>query len=172
MSGTENRILPSIAPSKRFDERYSFHNPEKYATQIGLKDIDFDIYPIRREIAGCKLPILTVDLAEQALADHILFPIRMVEFDNTEHNVLAFDPRPIGYSGFMNCVTHSIIMTNHGLFEVGRYPAMNPDYTKRRWQWFIHRRLATIANVNELCEDRSQSVGEFMRDTFLAFTDQ
>lgn len=172
MSGIENRIEILSASIKQFDERLTAQNREKYAFQVGLRDVDFDIDPRRQAIFGFQFPALTIQLAEQALIQRILIPTQLLEFDDTEHNVLVFDPRPVGYSGFMNCVTHSITMTNLGLFEVGRYPAMNMDGANRHWQWFLHRRLATVDNVNEWCEDRSQSTEEFMRDAFQALTGQ
>jgi hypothetical protein len=157
---------------RQFDEQLTAQNQEKYTVQVGLRDVDFDIDPRRQQLFGFCFPVLTIPLAEQALTQRILIPTRYMEYDNTEHNVLIFDPRPVGYSGFMNCVTHSITMTNHGLFEVGRYPAMKVDGGNRHWQWFFHRRLATVDNVNEWCEDRAQSMEDFMRDAYQAMTGQ
>lgn len=54
-----------------------------------------------------------------------------------------FDPEPVGFSGFMRCATHSLALTDQGLFEVGRFQAMSLINQNRYWQWFLHRRLAT-----------------------------
>ena len=119
----------------------------KYAFQVGLKDLDFEMDDERAESLGISIPFLSIDQAEQALRDRIVHPTILVEDDDTAHQVLAFDPRPVGYSGFMGCVTHSLAVTDNGLFEVGRYPAMNLSTQNRTWQWFLHRRLATAEEV-------------------------
>ena len=48
---------------------------------------------------------------------------------------------PVAYSGFMGCVIHSVAVTDRGIFEVGRYPAMNIETFSKVWQWFIHRKV-------------------------------
>ena len=60
----------------------------------------------------------------KTLAGWAIQPMIFIEYDNTRHQVLTFDPRPMGYSGFMDCVTHSLALRDLGLFEVGHYPAM------------------------------------------------
>ena len=37
---------------------------------------------------------------------------------------IEWDPASVGHSGFMDCVTHSIVVTDRGTFEVGWYPAI------------------------------------------------
>lgn len=172
MSGLENRIRLSQASPGELDNNLSFHNRDKYTMQVGLRDIDFDIDHELLKVIGLRLPFENSSLAEDALVNRVLRPTRLKELDDTEHTVLIFDPRPVGYSGFMNCVTHSIILTNHGLFEVGRYPAMSLATESRYWQWFLHRRLATIPQVNAWCEDRAQFVEGFMRDAYQALTNR
>lgn len=71
----------------------------------------------------------------------VITPKRFVEQDETVHEVIEFQPEPIGYSGFDNCVIHSLAQTNRGLFEIGRYPAMDLETQTKTWQWFIHRRI-------------------------------
>ena len=60
--------------------------------------------------------------------------MQLAESDGTRHQVLEWDPTPVAYSGFMGCVTHSIVVTGRGTFEVERYAAMES-------QWFIHRKI-------------------------------
>jgi hypothetical protein len=71
----------------------------------------------------------------------ILTPVEFVEDDGTVHHVQKWDPTPVRYSGFMGCVTHSIVVTDQGTFEVGRYPAVNIETFSKVWQWFIHRKI-------------------------------
>jgi hypothetical protein len=61
--------------------------------------------------------------------------------------VAVFDPEPIGFSRFMSCVTHSLVLTDQGLFEVGPFQATSLINQNRYWQWFLHRRLATPEQV-------------------------
>jgi hypothetical protein len=71
------------------------------------------------------LPFHSISQAEEALCNYVILPAKFFEDDTTEHVVLVFDYRPIGYSGFMDCVTHSLALTDHGLFEVGTYSAVS-----------------------------------------------
>ena len=116
------------------------------------------------------LPFQRIEQAEQALQAKVVLPISFLEYDGTEHQVLVFDPRPIGFSGFMNCVTHSLAVTNQGLFEVGRYPAINMSTPNRSWQWFLHRRLATVDELNEIEENQSLTAEQFVGNVYQAFT--
>ena len=68
----------------------------------------------------------------------------------------------MGYSGFMDCVTHSLALTDHGLFEVGHYPAIGLTNQNRDWQWFLHRRLATQEQVREWQERLNISPQQLM----------
>ncbi len=54
------------------------------------------------------------------------------------HRVLEWDPAPVGYSSFRDCVIHSVAVIDRGTFEVGRYPAMDIEVFSNVWQWFIH----------------------------------
>ena len=140
----------------------------KYTFQIGLHDLDFDIDPTRLEMIGMKTPFKSVQEAEQALRVSAILPTKFTEEDETEHQIATFDPRPVGYSGFMNCVTHSLAITNHGLFEIGRYPAISLSERNRNWQWFIHRRLATIEEVYEWCTSHDLNSDQFIDEVYQA----
>ena len=117
-------------------------DPEtKYSFQIGLKDVEFEVNEERARALGISLPMGSIDEAEQALRARAITPTEFVEEDDTSHQVLEFDPVPVGYSGFDNCAIHSLAQTDLGLFEVGRYPAVNLETRGKTWQWFIHRKL-------------------------------
>ena len=123
-------------------------DPEtKYTFQVGLKDLDFEVDQEKAKVQGVALPFQSVDQAERALREGVIRPTTFLEDDGTEHAIAVFDPQPVGFSGFMDCVTHSLALTGQGLFEVGRYPAMNLASQNRYWQWFLHRRLATREQV-------------------------
>ncbi len=66
----------------------------------------------------------------------------------------------------MDCVTHSLALTNHGLFEVGRYPGVNLASQNRCWQWFLHRRWATPAEVAEIQEMYQWSFQQFLEHAY------
>ena len=68
-------------------------------------------------------------------------PVELVEYDGTVHQGLGWDPIAVGYSGFTDRVTHSIVVTDRGTFEVVRYPAMQLQNFSKVWQWFIHRKI-------------------------------
>lgn len=120
----------------------------KYSLQVALQDLDFDMDEERAVQLGVTLPFGSVDGAEQALRQRVITPSLFVEADGTEHQVAVFDSAPVGFSGFRNCVIHSLSLTDQGLFDVGRFPAVHPDTVDRSWQWFLHRRLATSAQVD------------------------
>jgi hypothetical protein len=138
----------------------------KYAFQVGLKDLDFDVDQEQLKSISLSLPFVNINQAEQALRSHAIQPIKLIEYDDTEHQVLAFDSRPVGYSGFMDCVTHSLALTNKGLFEVGRYPAVELSSPGRYWQWFIHCQLATVEEVNEICSENNLTTDQFMEEGY------
>jgi len=117
-------------------------DPEtKYRYQVGLKDVEFFVDYERARELGVILPMSSIDEAEQALQVHVITPEKFFEEDDTCHQVLEFDPTPIGYSGFGDCVIHSLAQTDLGLFEIGRYPAVELSTQGKTWQWFIHRRI-------------------------------
>jgi hypothetical protein len=121
----------------------------KYALQLCLKDLDFDIEEEELTRRGFSLPFPSIAQAEQALTFRLIWPRQFWEYDGTVHQVLVFHPQPVGYSGFMNCVTHSLSLTDLGLFEVGRYPAVSLERPGHYWRWFLHRRLAMPGQVAE-----------------------
>jgi hypothetical protein len=113
----------------------------KYSFQVGLKDVEFAVTEERARELGVTLPMGSIDEAEQALRALVITPTEFVEEDDTSHQVLEFDPTPVGYSGFGNCVIHSLAQTDLGLFEVGRFPAVDLETRGKTWQWFIHRKM-------------------------------
>ena len=142
MRGIEVR---NISPSEMIQElgcvvRATKEN--KYAYQVGLKDVDFDINHNLLEGQGITIPFQSINHAEEALQAGIITPKEFHEYDGTEHQVQVFSPRAVGYSGFMDCVTHSLAITDQGLFDVGRYAAVTVSAPSKVWQWFLHRRLA------------------------------
>lgn len=119
----------------------------KYAFQIKLIDLDIDVDEEKAAAQGIEFPFRNIEAAEAALRSGIITPTLLLEEDGTQHEVLAFDPIPVGYSGFQDCVTHSLAVTTHGLFEVGRYAAASLHSTQKDWQWFLHQRLATPEDI-------------------------
>lgn len=146
------------------DSIVSKHKENKYAFQIGLRDLDFDVNHDLLKANGLSLPFPTIDHAEQALEARAIQPLKFIEEDGTEHQVLAFDYRPVGFSGFMDCVTHSLAITNHGLFEIGRYSAVSLAEKNKYWQWFIHRRLASREEVNRVMESDKLTPENFIEE--------
>lgn len=140
------------------------YRENKYAFQTGLKDLDFDINDELLKTQELTLPFDSISQAEQALRIGAIVPTIFVEDDDTQHQVLVFDRRTVGYSGFMDCVTHSLAVTDKGLFEVGRYPAISLVSQNRYWQWFLHRRLATADQVQEWCQDYKLTTEQFMEE--------
>ena len=147
------------------------YKENKYAFQVGLKDVEFDINDELLEIEGYSLPFKSIDHAENALKTGVIKPATFIEYDGTEHTLLAFNPRPVGYSGFMDCVTHSLALTDKGLFEVGHYPAVNLSEQNRYWQWFLHRQLATAENVATWQEEKNITADELLERVYTALTD-
>lgn len=66
----------------------------KYAYQIGLKDLGFDLDFEKLKSMGINFPFRGIIQAEQALRNNALFPNKLIEDDNTEHKVLVFDHPP------------------------------------------------------------------------------
>ncbi|MCJ7722922.1 MAG: hypothetical protein MUP03_02200 [Anaerolineales bacterium] len=162
---TPNELIQDI------ETQIKTHNENKYAFQVGLKDLDFDINNDVLKVLGIDMPFKSIDQAEQALQFGAITPMEFVEDDSTTHHVLVFDHRPVGYSGFMNCVTHSLALTDHGVFEVGRYPAISLASQSRYWQWFLHRRLATTDDVANLIEGSQLSPEQFTDRVYHALVD-
>jgi len=130
----------------------AMNDPEtKYQFQRKLKDVEFRVDEEKAKGLGFSLPVKNIDEAEQALREGLLNPTRLVEQgDETAHQVIEFDPTPLAYGGFADCVTYSLVMTDKGFFEIGRYPAMDLGKQTKTWQWFIHRRVFTTEEVEEL----------------------
>jgi hypothetical protein len=142
----------------------------KYAFQVGLKDLDFDITEELLSIHGLNVPFRSIASAERALMAGAIQPREFIEYDDTRHQVLAFDASPVGYSGFMDCVTHSLALTDLGLFEVGRYPGMNLGSGGRSWQWFLHRRLASIEEAHTWRDAHPFSNAQFLDTIYKGLT--
>ena len=142
----------------------------KYAYQVGLKDVDFDIDENRLEVLGLSLPFRSIDQAEDAMRNGVIQPGKLIEYDGTIHQILAFDHRAVGYSGFMDCVTHSLALTDNGLFEVGRYPGVSLNEPGKHWQWFIHRCLATPEELHDWQETNEISAEELLERVYTAMT--
>jgi hypothetical protein len=141
----------------------------KYAFQVGLKDLEFDVNMEQFEAYGMDIPFKTIRQVEQALCSSLITPKIFVEEDDTRHQVLAFDHRPVGYSGFMGCVTHSLALTDQGLFEVGRYPAVSLSSECRYWQWFLHRRFASTEELSSIFEKQDLSPTQIVDRVYQAF---
>ena len=114
---------------------------DKYSLQVGLRDVRFDFDEEAAAALELDTNLSPVGRAEAYLREGILEPVEFVEDDATVHQVLEWDPTPVGYSGFLSCVTHSVAVTDRGRFEVARYPAVNLSDLSKVWQWFIHCRL-------------------------------
>jgi hypothetical protein len=104
---------------------------------VGLKDVDFDVDENRLEVLGLSLPFRSIDQAEEAMRSSVIQPGKLLDHDGTLHQILAYDGKPVGYSGFMDCVTHSLALTDKGLFEGGRYPGVSLTEPGKQLQWFI-----------------------------------
>jgi hypothetical protein len=135
-----------------------------------LKDLGFEVDEDQARVLGVTPPFQTTDDAERALRERVVKPASFLEDDDTEHQVAVFDPEPVGYSGFMSCVTHSLALTDLGLFEVGRYPAMNMASQHRYWQWFLHRRLVTPEQAADWREQNGLTNLQLVERFFEAMT--
>ena len=169
MSEIEWRWITPEEMIRDIENSVKQYRENKYAFQVGLKDLDFDINTELLTALGLTLPFQSISQAEQALRSRAITPTIFVEEDDTRHQVLVFDHRPIGYSGFMDCVIHSLALTDQGLFEVGRYPAVSLSSESRSWQWFLHRRLATSEEVSELFESDHLPSEQLLEKVYQAF---
>ncbi len=164
MSQIEWRGIIPEEMIRDIENSVKLYRENKYTFQVGLKDLDFDIKAEHLEELGMKLPFRSIDEAEQALRIGLITPTIFIEDDDTQHQVVVFDHRTVGYSGFMDCVTHSLALTDHGLFEVGRYPAVSLSSKGRYWQWFLHCRLDTVEEVHDYCDKHHLNSEQFMKD--------
>ena len=171
MSSIEVRGVSPEEIRRELEATIHQYRENKYAFQVGLKDLDFDINEEQLNVHGLSLPFRSIDQSEKALVAKTIKPTVFLEHDGTEHKLLAFDPRPVGYSGFMDCVTHSLALTDQGLFEVGRYPAVNLSNQNRYWQWFLHRRLAAPEEVTRWQQDQALSSDALLERVYVALTD-
>jgi len=114
---------------------------DKYALQVGLASVEFAFD--EEAASGLELGpgMSALERDERYLRAGVLRPVQLAESDGTRHQVLEWDPAPVAYSGFMGCVTHSMVVTDRGTFEVGRYAAMDIQTLSKVWQWFIHRQI-------------------------------
>lgn len=170
MSPIEVKRVSPEEMIRKIETSVKLHQENKYAFQVGLKDLDFDINQELLEAQGLSLPFKSMGEAERALAEQVIVPLKLIEYDDTEHNVIEFDNRVVGYSGFMDCVTHSLVLTDHGLFEVGRYPAVNLASQSRNWQWFLHRRWASPEEVAKIQETYQWPSEQFMEHVYQGIT--
>jgi hypothetical protein len=170
MSEIEWRGIEPEEMIREIEDTVRLSRENKYAFQVGLKDLDFDVDQDLLTALGMSLPFRSIDQAEEALDTGVITPKLFIEDDDTRHQVLVFDHRPVGYSGFMGCVTHSLVMTDQGLFEVGRYPAMGLASQSRYWQWFLHRRLATPEEIHTIQETYGWDHGELLHRAITALT--
>ena len=114
---------------------------EKYAFQVKLEHVEFAFDEEAASALELDPEMSAVERAECYLREGVLSPVQFAERDGTRHQVVEWDPTPVAYSGFMGCVTHSIVVTDRGTFEVGRYAAMNVRTFSKVWQWFVHRKI-------------------------------
>jgi hypothetical protein len=170
MSELENRAVAPDEFIRELEEAVKQRRENKYAFQAGLKDLGFEVDEDQARVLGISLPFQSIDQAERALCERVIRPNTFLEDDDTTHQVAAFDPEPVGFSGFMSCVTHSLAVTDLGLFDVGRYPAMNLASQHGYWQWFLHRRLATPEQVAAWKEQDSLTSLQVVERFFEAMT--
>jgi hypothetical protein len=170
MPNIESRGISPDESVREIEDSISHNRENKYDFQVGLKDLDFDIDSEKVVCLGLAIPFASIDEAEQALTEGVITPITFIEFDNTEHKVSVFDYKPVGFSGFLDCVTHSLAITDLGLFEVGRYPAISLSQSGRYWQWFLHRHLAKPEELRLWQEENSLNSKELIERVYLALT--
>jgi len=114
---------------------------ERYSLEVGLESVEFVFDEDAASALELGPEVCATERAERCLREGVLRPVQLAESDGTRHQVLEWDPAPVAYSGFMGCVTHSMVVTDRGTFEVGRYAAMNIQTLSKVWQWFIHRQI-------------------------------
>ena len=114
---------------------------ERYSFQVKLENVEFAFEEEAASALELDPEMSAVERGECYLREGVLSPVQFAESDGARHQVLEWDPAPVAYSGFMGCVTHSIVVTDQGTFEVGRYAAMDIQTLSKVWQWFIHRKI-------------------------------
>ena len=147
MRDIEVRVVTPEEIGRELEDALRRRQENKYAFQVKLIDLDIAVDEEKATAQGVALPFRSIEAAEAALRSGVIRPTLLVEEDETRHEVTAFDPTPVGYSGFQDCVTHSLAVTNHGLFDVGRFAATSLHSAQKEWQWFLHQRLATPEEI-------------------------
>jgi hypothetical protein len=170
MTSIEIRGMDPDEMIREIEASVRLHRENKYAFQNGLKDLDFEVDQDLLISLDLNTPFQTIGQAEKALISRAIVPKTFIEYDGTEHKVTAFDARPVGYSGFMECCTHSLALTDLGLFEVGRYPAVSLDKPGKHWQWFLHRGLATPEELHKWQETHQLTAEQLLGRVYAAMT--
>lgn len=168
MSEFEYQAVDPEEFARKLEEAVRARQENKYAFQVGLADLDFDVDHARAEELGVSVPFQSIEQAEQGLRQGIIRPTTFLEVDGTIHEVEVFDHAPVGFSGFADVVTHSLALTDQGLFEVGRYSAVSLELQHNYWQWFLHQRLATdkqVATWQENSNLQAQHVVDLFYET-------
>jgi hypothetical protein len=114
---------------------------ERYSFPVKLENVEFAFDEEAASALELDPEMSAAEKAERYLRARVQRPVQFTESDGTRHQVLEWDPAPVAYSGFLGCVTHSIVVTDRGTFEVGRYAAMDIQTLSKVWQWFIHRKI-------------------------------
>lgn len=147
MAAIEVQVVTPEEIGRELEDTLRRRQENKYAFQVKLIDLDIDVDEEKAAAQGIELPFRSIEAAEAALRSGVITPTILIEEDNTQHEVVALDPTPVGYSGFQDCATHSLAVTNHGLFEVGRFAATSLHSAQKEWQWFLHQRLASPEDI-------------------------
>ena len=147
MADIEVRLVTPEEIGRELEDTLRRRQENKYAFQVKLADLDIAVDEEKATAQGTEFPFRTIEAAEAALRSGIITPTLLMEVDGTRHEIVAFYPTPVGYSGFQDCVTHSLAVTDHGLFEVGRFAAVSFNSTQKEWQWFLHQRLASPEEI-------------------------
>lgn len=132
---------------EELEDRVERRRHDKYSFQVKLNDVEFGFDKEAASALELNPEMSRIEQAERYLREGVLWPTGFAESDGTRHEVVEWDPTPVASSGFMGCVTHSIVVTDRGTFEVGRYPAMTLETFDKVWQWFIHRRIDEPGSV-------------------------
>jgi len=144
MGEIEFRVVTPEEMIKELETMVTQMPRDKYTFQVGIRDVKFAFDKERAEALVLGPEMTEIDKAEMYLRMGHLVPVEFAEDDGTVHQVLEWDPAVVATSGFMGCVAHSMVTTDQGIFEVGRYPAINIEDFSKTWQWFIHQRIEAV----------------------------
>jgi hypothetical protein len=100
MPGIEWRAVTPNEIVQDIENQVRLYRENKYAFQTGLKDVDFDIDEQNLANMGMPIPFQSIDQAELALRSGVIVPKQLTEEDDTQHQVLIFDSRPIRIQRF------------------------------------------------------------------------